>query len=203
MEPEHLRTKLVKFPYRVHAEHMRAQHAVIQSTIMTEHMRENTLASFPAGGGTQYGIIFASRDDTMRFAEAFRASPHRYHPLGKTELVTLRLGPPRTDEMKSKGVLLGRVYPEINQGAFRDRVRPSFPRNAPSRTEISIALDSGELREVARVVFDETGSERTIARIEVAQEVLGDSAMTRGIRTATGHEPILIGAPSGSTVPSS
>lgn len=76
--------------------------ALTQKNHMTDDIQPRVIASFPPGGGAQFGIVLATRADAMGFADSFRAQPYRYVSMGKAEEVVLRLGPPRTDEMKSK-----------------------------------------------------------------------------------------------------
>lgn len=65
-------------------------------------------------------------------------------------------------------------------------MRPSFPRNLPRRGEHTIARDTGELQEIVRVIFDESGEERGIARIEVIAEIIADAGVMKGIHDVGG-----------------
>lgn len=190
---EDRRTKLVKFPRKVHKEHMRAIYEKVKDRYFTAEMSASTLPNFPANGGTQFGVVFESRALAVEFSEQFEKDPMRYKPIGWGAEVTLRIGPPRTPEMKAKGSLLSPVYKVLDVGDRRGVIRPSYPRFGDPRTELSVPLESGFLKDVAVMFFEHVQGAWMVKGLEVNAEVLAEPGMADRLAVAAGVRPTPMG----------
>lgn len=112
----------------------------------------------------------SSASSSRHAADDFRRSPHEYIPQGKVDTITRRV-PPKTEDMRSKGGLLGQIYPALSVPPFAGTIRPSFPRFGTSRAEVSQLLPGGGMKEFMRVCFDETTPSGTVSAVYIAEEV--------------------------------
>lgn len=93
----------------------------------------------------------------------------------------LRIDPPKSPEMKSKGNLLGMFYPATKASPYAGSIRPAFPRSGPSRAEVSQTLPSGEMNDILHVMFDESTPERVVSVVLVSSEVMSSKSIVGGL----------------------
>lgn len=137
--------------------------------------------------------MFGSRALAVESGEQFRKDPLRYKPVGWTTEATLRMRPPRTPEMKSSGNLLSPVYKELDVGERRGVLRPSYPRFGDPRAELSIPLESGLLKHVAVLLFENVQGERVVKCLEVDADVPAATGMDDRLAAAAGVRPVPMG----------
>lgn len=136
---------------------------VIQDTEMNDDMIAGA-HQLPAGGSDSVRHHLQDSWPGGRLRGGFRQNPHECIPQGKVEELTLRVGPPKTDDMRSKGGLLGNSCLAINVPPFHDP--PIIPE---------VWAEQGPGLPVMRVCYDET----TPTRLAAAKTFPTRSARTR------------------------
>lgn len=178
---EELRTKLVHFPYAVANGHMKALHSKLREYYTDAEMWGSAVPNFP-GGGNQFGIVFATRSDAVKFVDTFRADPYKYRVPDEPDEICLRVTPPRSPVVKRKGVLAAQVYEHVGIADFRGRLRTTYPGAGLPRAVLSAAMASERLAEVAQVIFDGPDEDMSIVEVQLFDVV-------NKIEKATGIKP--------------
>lgn len=154
----------------------------VKGRYFSTEMSASLLQNFPADLGAQFGLVFWSRALGVEFGERFRKDPLRYKPVGLTVEVTLRSGPPRMPEMKSKGYLSSPMYKALDVWERRGVLRPTYLRFGDPRAELPIPLESGLLKHVQ--------GEWVVKGLEVDAEVFEDTGMADRLAAAAGARPV-------------
>lgn len=74
----------------------------------------------------------------------------------------------------------------MNSDSVEGSVQPSFPRTSPSHAEFCLAIESGELNDIVRAIFDVASAERTTLRIELGEAILAGPRVVKASRKCTG-----------------
>lgn len=86
----------------------------------------------------------------IEFADSLRRKPYSYTPVGTVEVATL---------------------------AYEGKLTPYFPSTGPNHIETTLPIDSGRVRNTAKIFFDESGEEQRIRRIAVDSDIFADGAI--------------------------
>lgn len=95
------------------------------------------------------------------------------------------MSPPKDAATKAKGLQLAKICQAIDQGLYKGRVRPAYPRLGPLRAEVAVPLPSGELRHIAKVYFQERDGDRAITSVSLADELVKVSEVMNRLSLGT------------------
>lgn len=139
LQPEAIRTKLVKLPYPVSGEHIKTVFRQIQAYYDEHNFEEGTMPNFAR---------------CAVFADTLREGLFRYTPPGESQIV-LRLGPPQNDTEKQKGKLATKLYGALDVGEEEGTLRTLDP----PKMVINSVRPSGRLDQIANMELDSSGDE--------------------------------------------